>query len=162
MLPMILEYAESNPWALLEVVAHEAAHQIGPNLSLINGYKIRNKYSEVLACYSGGDSLALKSGQEDETLADYISAEVISSLVSQMPVSKRAKAIYSAQQFSCMAESWGIYEFSTNKKEFEATHPTMRLRIAGIFGANPRIREHLGCEQESKMFRSCSMSGNGK
>lgn len=156
-MPMILSYLETNTWALLEVLAHEVAHKIGPFISEINGYKVRENYNDILACYSSNDSLALKPGQEDETIADYISGEVIASLVKQLPQDKKINAIYSAHQFSCLAESWRVEDGRNKIEEFNHSHPEMRLRVAGIFGAIPRIREVLACEQESKMFRSCSM-----
>lgn len=158
--PVLLEMLDTNPWSVYEVFAHEAGHNIGPQLSLINGYDIVNNYEELLACYRSPESISLFAGQEDETISDYISSEVLALTIAQLPEDKKLAAIFASQEFGCIVESLSAQniEMASGRDP----HPAMFLRVAGIFGGSKSLRQIMKCEAESKSFRMCSLDGANK
>jgi hypothetical protein len=154
MLPSFLVTLENSPYDFLTVVAHEAGHKIGPAISKLNGYDLGSEYADLLNCYKDKKSIRLQNGQEDETLADYISSEVLARQISRMPVEQRSGAVLTAMKDFCLFD-----EEEEGSSSFKATHPSNRLRVGGIYGGNPHLRKILGCEADSSKFKTCGIEG---
>jgi hypothetical protein len=154
LMPAALALLEKNPFAFLSVAAHEIGHKIGPEVSRINGYELRSEYKDLIECYKDGKSIRLQDNQGDETIADYISSEVLARQIQRLPVEKREPALLSAVgaycSFSDRTQVQGIFMCKEN-------HPEQSLRVSGIFGANPSIRKILRCEKDSPQFRTCGL-----
>jgi hypothetical protein len=154
MLPMNLLSLRSNPNAYAAILAHEAGHKIGPKVSSVNGYDLSANYSELLACYKDSKSIKLQPGQQDETIADYISSEVMAKQLQRMPMARRKQVLQESMATYCLFDATGEHAHSINCK---GVHPENSLRVSGIFGANPNLRKVIGCEGESSKFKSCGM-----
>jgi hypothetical protein len=154
-MPMFLHLADKNPYAFLSVLAHEAGHKIGPQLAILNGYDLSSEYQELLVCFKDNKSIGLKKGQEDETIADYISAEVLARQISKLPIEKRQQALMSAMENFCLFDDDNERSLSIDCKD---PHPELSLRLGGIFGANPNLRKVVGCQNESPKFKSCGLA----
>jgi len=152
MMPAFIKLSEKNPYAFLAVIAHEAGHKIGPEVSRINGYDLTPEYKDLLTCYKDSKSINLQSGQEDETIADYISSEVLARQISRLPAEKRQQALMSSMEDFC------IFEDSDSGVNCKGSHPENSLRVAGIYGANPNLRKAVGCNADSPKFKSCGLS----
>jgi hypothetical protein len=152
-MPFFILMSDSNPFSFVTVMAHEAGHNLGPGISRINGYFL-NEWQPTLSCLSQPESINMKASQQDESIADYVSAEVLASLSKDLPQNERSKAIAAAMEPYCY--------FSQESAKFgagfgEDVHPIDTLRISGIFGGNAHLRTALGCEQESKQYTTCEM-----
>lgn len=151
-MPAFINFLEENPYAFLEVISHEAGHKIGLDVSRLNGYDLSLEYQELLACYKNRKSINLQSGQEDETIADYISSEVLARQISRLPSEKRQQALMSSMEAFCVLDD-GHSDIT-----FKESHPDGILRVNGILGANPNLRKAVGCNAESPEFKSCGLS----
>lgn len=155
-LPAMIHLTEKNPYTFLNVIAHETGHKIGPEISKLNGYDLTPEYKDLIACYKNHKSINLQKGQEDETIADYISSEVLALQIAKLPTEKRREALMSSMETFC------IYEDSErNSLNCKYPHPENTLRVGGIFGANPNLREAVGCAGESSQFKSCGLKTGG-
>jgi hypothetical protein len=139
---------------LLGVVAHEAGHKIGPLLSDLNGYYLQPEWKDLLECYKKPDSINLQSSQQDETIADYISSEVLTEIISKLPPTERRNAFKEGVHSFCVFNDNENSIFSTDTKE---EHPESSIRINGIFGGNPRLQDAIGCHNKITNTRSCSL-----
>lgn len=154
MMPAFVYHIDKNPYAFLSVVAHEAGHKIGPMISKINGYDLEPEYRELLACYKDNKSIKLEEGQKDETIADYISSEVLARQIQKLPADKRKQALMSSMEDFCIFDDYGNHTHSVNCK---GGHPENSLRVGGIYGANPSIRKIMGCEKDSPKYKTCGL-----
>lgn len=155
MMPRFVALMDENPFAFMAVLAHEVGHKIGPNLSTINGHSTKSEFKDLLACYKDGKSIKMEDQQQDETISDYVSSEILAHEIKKLPVEQRKLALTSALESLCgfSNTSGNEYHFSCN-----GTHPFAPLRIAGVYGANPKLRKVVGCEGEAKDFKSCGMN----
>lgn len=154
MMPAFVYNIDKNPYAFLSVVAHEAGHKIGPSVSKMNGYDLGPEYSELLGCYKDSKSIKLEAHQKDETIADYISSEVLARQIQKLPAEKRKQALMSSMEDFCIFDDWGSQSHSVSCK---GAHPENSLRVGGVYGANPSIRKIMGCEKESAKFKTCGL-----
>jgi hypothetical protein len=154
MMPAFVYNLDKNPYAFLSVVAHEAGHKIGPMVSKINGYDLEPEYRELLNCYKDNKSIKLEEHQKDETIADYISSEVLARQIQKLPAEKRKQALMSSMEDFCIFDDYGNHNHSISCK---GSHPENSLRVGGVYGANPSIRKIMGCEKDSPKFKSCGL-----
>lgn len=154
MMPAFVYMMDKNPYAFLSVVAHEAGHKIGPMVSKINGYDLSPEYRELIVCYKDNKSIKLEDHQQDETIADYISSEVLARQIQKLPAEKRKQALMSSMEDFCIFDDYGNHQHSVTCK---GSHPENSLRVGGVYGANPSIRKIMGCENDSPKFKTCGL-----
>ncbi len=154
MMPAMMLLAKDNPSAFRSVLAHEVGHRIGPNAGRINGFDLDREYRELLECYRSQNSVKMKKGQEDETIADYFSSADLARKISKLPKDQREAALTSSMEVYCIADSM---EISENTFYPEESHSLSSLRISRIYGANPNLRKVMGCESDSPNFRTCGI-----
>ncbi len=159
MMPSFLKELDRNPLAFYVVVAHEVAHKIGPEVSKINGHNLKNEWSDLLKCYSNEDSINLIEGQEDETIADYVSSVALANFIQKLPVTERKSALKAAMKIHCAFDAMEEEHFGFN---CEGGHPNSRLRVAGIYGGNSKIRKMIGCENKKSDFRTCDLKSEAQ
>lgn len=151
MLPALLKLLETNSMAFLEILGHEVAHKVGPDISRWNGFDLNKDHQQLLACYASPDSIAMRPDQADETMSDYFSSLILAKYVETLPPEKRLDAIIQSVEGYCL--------FETNYMPDQHTvHPDSYMRISGILGANPKLRELMGCEGDSDKFKTCGVS----
>lgn len=155
MLPGMLLLLEMEPMAFLSILGHEMGHKIGPEVSRTNGHDLNPEWKDLLACYGGRDSLRLQRNQQDETIADFVGSEVIADAIGQLPQAQRRGALLSAMQSYCRFDDGANAEFHVNCR---GSHPANVLRVNGVIGANPRIREAIGCEAAQKNYKNCGLT----
>ncbi len=159
-LPAITLLSERNPLSVMEVLAHELGHKISYESSQANGYDLRATYKKLVGCLRRADSVGLQEGQEEETTADWLSSQVMGRVIELFyPKEQRKQATLNMARFYCEAEKEELYK-SMRREDFEDSHLEETLRVNGIFGANSKIREHLGCDQNKKYkFSECTLDG---
>ena len=152
-MPDFVVMSDSNPYMLLEVLAHESGHNMSAMVSGINGYDLRLTYGPLIACYASPQSIHLTNGQEDETMADYFSSEVLAREIQKLPEPKRVAAVQTAMSSMCL--------FSQDGDGMSASgadpHPDPYNRVSGIFGGNPSLRKIMGCKSDSSKFKTCGL-----
>lgn len=148
MQPAMLKLLETNSMAFLEILGHEVAHKVGPEISRWNGFDLNDEHQKILSCYASSDSIGMQPNQADETLSDYFSAQILSKYIETLPAEKRLDAVIQSVEGYCIFES----EFMP---DHDHVHPDAYLRISGIIGAHPKIRELMGCSGSSTKFRTC-------
>lgn len=144
---------KNGKYTFLSVVAHEAGHKIGPLVSKLNGHDLKKEWKELLSCYSNAESIKMEDSQKDETIADYISSEVLSKSISELPASERRKAYMQSMYAFC------VFNDADNSSRSFGTgdvHPDGVFRINGIYGSNPHLLKVIGCP-ESKEYSSCAL-----
>jgi hypothetical protein len=156
LLPNLLRELNKNSFSLLAVTAHEAGHKVGPALARLNGHGLNQEYAKLLSCYQDGKSINLQAGQEDETVADYISSEVLAGQIEKLPKENRKAALRAAMEIFCLFDEVG------EGVDCRGAHPSPSLRVSGIYGANPHLRKSVGCEADSSKYKSCGMQGSAK
>lgn len=149
--PTMLELMNDNPDAVRFVLGHEVGHRLGPRVSEGNGYGMSGEYAALLSCYRSSGSIRMQENQKDEVIADYIGAEVVAQQVAALPAADRRNAILRSMEFFCMTDA-NEGHGSLNCK---GSHPEQRLRVAGVYGTNPSIRNLLGCSGESSRYKTC-------
>lgn len=154
MMPKMMLLAKDNPQAFEAVLAHEVGHRIGPNSGRINGFDLNMEYRELLECYRSQHSIKMQKGQEDETIADYISSEDLARSISRLPKDQREAHLISSMEFFCMYDNT---KNSENIFQSKIGHPLDSLRVSRIYGANPNLRNAIGCESDSPNFRTCGI-----
>lgn len=154
MMPVFIQNMKDNPYVFQTVLAHEAGHKIGPLVSRINGYDLTPEYKELLACYKDNKSIKLEENQADETIADYISSEVMARQISKLPKEQRQSALMSSMEAFCQFDVTMTHMHTVMCK---GAHPENSLRISGVYGANPNMRKAIGCEGDSPNFKSCGL-----
>jgi len=157
MMPAFVYMMDKNPYGFLSVVAHEAGHKIGPMVSKINGYDLAPEYRELISCYKDNKSIKLEENQQDETIADYVSSEVLARQIQKLPAEKRKQALMSSMEDFCIFDDFGNNQHSVMCK---GTHPENSLRVGGVYGANPSIRKIMGCEKDSAKFKTCGLKSS--
>lgn len=142
---------------LIFTLAHETAHAIDPceirssNLSLPT-------YDRLTACFLRGGLIAArrtraecaKDDQLAETFADWVAVQVTAEALHLFSTEFKGPALVAAVVNSVrdLCEQDG----AADNLEY---HPPPKVRIEGIFGANPRIRELLGCGPLPENAPSC-------
>ncbi len=159
MLPGFLRQLETSPMNFLSTLGHELGHKIGPEVSRTNGHDLRPEWKELLDCYRSKESMRLQRGQEDETIADYIGSEVIADALLQLPQEQRRGALVNSLKDYCLFDDGRNAHFHVNCTR---PHPEPIFRVNAIIGANPRIREVIGCSAEAKGYRACGVKGGAK
>lgn len=154
MMPGFLLSLKSKPAFFHTVLAHEIGHNIGPQISRLNGFDLRPEYKDLLACYATSKSINMKPQQSDETIADYISSEVVAKKIASLPADQRENALKLAMEPYCHFDADSEHEISAN---CSGSHPQTTLRVGGIFGANPNIRNAIGCKEESLEYKTCGL-----
>ncbi len=155
-LPRLTFLPKDNPAAFLAVVAHECGHKIDPAESELNGYGISSAYDKVLACFSSPKSIQISPMKEGETIADFISAEVLAREIDRLPQEmRRNMLVQSMKEFCVFADIVNTSSF----QQQEDPHPEIESRVSGIYGANPDIRSALGCAGEPDHYRTCGLNG---
>lgn len=154
MMPAFIRALDRNPYSFLAVVAHEAGHKIGPEISKINGHDLNPEYQELLACYKDRKSIRMQKKQADEVIADYISSEVLANQIAKLPADKRKAALMSAMEDFCIFDDADHRQHSVR---CNGEHPESTLRVNGIYGANPNLRKIVGCEKDPPRFRPCGL-----
>jgi hypothetical protein len=149
--PYMLLALRSTPAMPLFVIAHEVGHKIGPIMSRINGHDVSHHYHDLLQCYRDPGSIGLKSGQEEETIADYIASEIVAREISRLPESRRKDAVMASIQFLCGTQ------YASNSLKVDGSHPSPIYRASGIIGGNPRIRSLLNCSSDSSKYKTCGL-----
>ena len=139
MMPAFIEMLDTNPFVFLSVVAHEAGHKVGPGVSKLNGYELSSEFRSLVACYKDTKSIKMLGHQADETIADYISSEVLARQINKLPENKRKQAMLSAMGDFCIFEDMGKHSIYCT-----GSHPENSLRVSGIYGANPSVRRVMG------------------
>lgn len=154
MMPRFLELFEENPLAVTAVIAHELGHKIAPQMSTVNGHSTKSEFAKLLACYKDNKSIKMEDNQSEETISDYVSSEVLAHQLSKLPKESRKSALVSALEGLCnFAGSEDSFHFNC-----KTSHPFAPLRVSGIYGANPNLRKAVGCEGDSKEYKSCGMN----
>lgn len=154
MQPFFLQYVKTNKFNFMATIAHEIGHKIGPEVSKENGHDLRSDWSKLLDCYRKSDSIKMVNKQRDEVIADYISSEVLVSMFSKLPISERKNAFKMAMKDLCLFNDCDNVD---REQGFHDTHPENIFRINGILGANPKLRQVIGCPAENPKYRSCSL-----
>ncbi len=154
-MPALFANVETNPNAALSVIAHEAGHTLGPLLSLLNGYDLRANYTDLLSCFKSSESIKMRTEQQDETFADYVSAEVLAREIAKLPKASQSESVVTAMESFCLLEAMTTNAHSGGGKE--DPHPDPYLRISGIFGGNPSLRKVMGCTGDSPNYKSCGL-----
>jgi hypothetical protein len=154
MMPVFIQNMKDNPFVFQSVLAHEAGHKIGPLVSRINGYDLAPEYKDLLVCYKDNKSIKLEENQADETIADYISSEVMARQISKLPKEQKLPAFMSSMEAFCQFDAKMT---NMNTAMCKEAHPENSLRISGIYGANPNMRKAIGCEGDSPNFKSCGL-----
>lgn len=157
MMPIFIEILDENEFAYVAVLAHEVGHNLGPEISKINGFDLETEYEPLVACLSSSDSAQMNYNQQDESIADTISAEVLAQLISELPAEKRRGAALASVQDFCIFSALSDKDLSLDMNE---VHPESTLRVSAIMGGNKNFRKALGCERSSKTFRTCSLKGS--
>ncbi len=151
--PTLVRGTEGNDIALMEIAAHEFGHFIGPYVSNLNGYNLTDELSSLLSCYSSSESIGMRRHQKDETIADYISSEVIAAHLTTLPESERISELKKSVAYFCSGDD----EFHGND-----THADSVLRVAGIVGASSNIRKILKCDSlvppPKYKYKSCGLN----
>ena len=151
--PAKLHLLRKNPFSFFATVAHEIGHKVSiGGSSSIKDSQLLSEYKDLLTCYKDKKSIKIQTNQYPETLADYISSEVLARQVSKLPLEKRKQAILSAMEAGCM-----FNEFEGSDLNYKRNHPHPSLRVSGIYGANPSIRRMLGCQGDSPFFKTCGL-----
>ena len=152
-MPLFIEMFDENPYGFLSVMAHEAGHNVGPEISKINGFPM-TEWEPTLSCLKKPESIHLVAGQQDEAIADFMAAEVIASVIMQLEPALRIPAVVSAMEPFChfTAESDERLYFYPAE-----THPEDRLRVSGIYGGNSSLRKAMGCDKDSSQYLTCRM-----
>lgn len=152
--PTVLELMDENPDTVRFVLGHEVGHRLGPRLSEANGYGMSNEYSALLSCYRSSTSIRMQDNQKDEVIADYIGSEVVAQQIAALPNAERRDAVLRSMEFFCMSDA----NEGHGSVNCRGTHPEQSLRVAGVYGANPSIRNLLGCRGESTRYKTCGAS----
>jgi hypothetical protein len=150
MMPYFLATLDKNKYTFLSVVAHEAGHKIGPVISKMNGHDLNSDWKDLLKCYGQIESIKMEDFQKDETIADYISSEVLTKSLSELPKNERRNAYMQSMNAFCIFNDGdnAIRSFGGE------VHPDAIYRINGIYGSNPHLREAMDCP-ESSDYKSC-------
>jgi hypothetical protein len=156
MMPIFLLLMDENPFAFLSVLAHEMGHNIGPQVSRWNGFDMTESWQPMTSCLADENSIRLQQGQEDEAIADTISAEILASILTQLPAEKRRQAAQASIAPFCM---FSKENDSAMTVDCLSGHPEPILRTSGIFGGNLDLRRTLGCKGDATRYRSCGLSG---
>jgi hypothetical protein len=156
MMPVFIELMDENPYGYTSVLAHEAGHNIGPRVSVINGYDLRDEYEPLLKCLRSSDSIRMQENQADENVADTISAEIMTKLISDLPKVRREAAVLASMQPFC---KMNLMSDETLAVDMTESHSEASLRLSGIFGSNKSLRELLSCKGDSRQFKTCSLKG---
>lgn len=156
MQPMFLELIKENPWSMMSVLAHELGHNIDPRVSRINGHDLTPEYENLNQCLSSSTSIRMREDQSGESISDYISAYVVSRLANQLPSSLKKSAIVASVQSYCYFNS---YNERNNILMLDVGHPDPYFRLSGIYGGSESLRKVMGCQSESRQFRTCSLQG---
>ena len=152
--PAFLLLMDGNPQAFLTVLAHEAGHRLGPKMAFTAyGHDLKPAYGPMLQCLSRPESIRLQPGQEDETVADMVAAEITARLISELPLPERLGSLAQAIEPFCLFEEQAAQSFSL---PLDHKHPGSALRVSGIFGGNEALRGALACERKSRTFSTCS------
>jgi hypothetical protein len=151
MMPAFNFLLGKNDFTYLATVAHEVGHKIGPEVSRINGHDLSGEYKDLVNCFKGIKSIKMLNVQADETIADYIGAEVMAMELAKLPMEKRRGALMSGMENFC------IFEDSQEGLDLRENHPNNMFRASGIYGANSNLRKVIGCEGESSKFKSCDL-----
>jgi hypothetical protein len=154
MMPYFLKTAENNKYGFMSVVAHEAGHKIGPMVSKANGHDLNPEWQELIDCYRSSDSIKLSSNQKDETIADYIASEVLAKEIEKLNPSDRREAFKNSMSAFCIFSDASI---CNHIMALDEAHPENIFRINGIYAANPKLREVIGCSGISSNYKSCSL-----
>jgi hypothetical protein len=154
MMPYFLKMAENNKYGFMSVVAHEAGHKIGPMVSKFNGHDLNPEWQELIDCYRSSDSIKINSNQKDETIADYIASEVLAKEIGKLNVNERREAFKNSMSAFCLFNDNSVCGHIMTLKQ---SHPENIFRINGIYAANPKLREVIGCSGISSNYKSCSL-----
>lgn len=153
-MPAFMWMIDHNPEGVLSVMAHEVGHQIGPQMSFINGHDLRPTHKPMLQCLAQPDSIYMQANQGDESISDMIAAEVLAQIASNSSdLSERLRYIQSGVQTYCLMDMMEQQESSIRTRG--DVHPNPYLRVGGLFGANSSLRKVLGCQKDSKNYRTC-------
>jgi hypothetical protein len=145
----------SNPFAISQAIAHEVGHKLGTEISRVNRTPMKEEFKYLLACYKDPKSIKLLDKQEDEVIADYVSAEILARQLAALPKEKRRSTLLNSMQLLCSADD---HTFIDNSFDCASEHPEPYLRISGIIGANPNLRETIGCSGSAKKFKTCGLN----
>ncbi len=153
-MPAFLWMLDNNSDGVLGVLAHEVGHQIGPEMSVINGHDLRGIHLSTLQCLSQPDSIYMQKNQADESIADMIAAEVLAQIANRTDtLEEKINLIQSGVQSYCVMDMLEQREFGSRTRG--NVHPNPLLRVGGLFGGNASIRNTLGCNNESKSYKTC-------
>jgi hypothetical protein len=158
MMPATLMNMQRNPQGFLSLLAHEVGHKIDPNQGMVNGYNLNPEYAKLRECFSSDKSIRMSGNQAGETMADYISAEVLARQLQRVSPEKRAGLLVDAMSTYCL---WDASEEENNSSNSSGDHPDSALRVSGIFGANPNLRKTIGCEGAPAKYQLCGIPNIG-
>lgn len=105
-----------------------------------------------MECYKTSDSIRMLSNQSTEVGADFIAAQVLSNAIEILPEELRRQSLVSAMQSFCFFDVQNTKNFMFHAMK---VHPESSLRVGGVFGAHPRIRELIGCKDAPSKYRVC-------
>jgi len=150
LLPAINLLAKQDPYLVMQTLAHEMGHAIGPQVSKWNGYDLSNVYGKLVSCLSSGKSVFISGTQVDQTVADWVSAKVMGRMIMQSPETGRRKAALGLASYFCLGNAEGSYALDTEAG----------LRLNGLMGVNSDIRSSLGCRAASGLgYGECGLVG---
>jgi hypothetical protein len=152
--PAVILSTEKKPMEVLLILAHEIAHKLGPRISAVHGYGLRDQFLVVRRCFQDQKSIRLVSNQEEEVFADMLASEGLARMLTKYPLEQRKDLMRSGFRRACESAS-------EEKEEFDHTklnHPPWRLRIAGVIGVNPSLRSVLGCQGEPSKYKMCGLN----
>lgn len=138
-----------NQASLLLIYAHELGHLLDPRMFRQIGQQFPKAYQKILECFAKKESVGVQPHQHGECFADWFSAEVLASTLSDLKPEQRFNFAQDALVSTCeqmrvgslprTVRSEGDPRFSSD------SHVTPRRRINSIIGAHPVVREALGC-----------------
>lgn len=158
LLAPFFELYKDQPKGMYSVIAHEIGHKIGYRISALNGHDLRREWRPVVNCMARPDSIRLTRGQEDEALADWISSHVVAELVAREPLETQEALVRANVEDFC--QFYDSREGRLDMRQLTEAHPEDTLRINGIYGVQPGLRQMLGCQpQQTSDFIYCPISG---
>jgi hypothetical protein len=164
-LPAFLNSYRENQGAMFFMLNHELAHLMDPNVFLKQGARFPPAWQSVLDCLSQKNSTGAAKHQHGECFADWFATEVLASTLNHRSLDKqqRFNLAQDSMLFLCEQHMSGVgpkNPKSDSRFDQIDVHLTPKKRLNGIIGANPVVREALGCYPTGKE-PYCGMSFGG-
>lgn len=157
MRPALWATLQNNPMIFNSILSHETGHKFSPSVSNYEGFgDINHKFNDIFICFGQSESINMTDSMKNEVIADYVAAEMLARQLSiETDINKRRESLIKSVSHFCGFESemlnYGVFSDPNQ-------YPAINHRCSGIFGANPNIRNLIGCEGESPNYKSCGLN----